>query len=137
MVSFEADRLKEVSALKDKTKSLETEKAQACTSLSQLGLEQDKMKKELVFLQHVLQARESELKNRQGKVFLISASNWLSNVGNTLLCHLTDRINQLESDASTYKSERDDAVREKNEMSSSCQAQLAAEKQKHDAELRQ
>jgi hypothetical protein len=68
MVSFEADRLKEVSALKDKIKSLETEKAQACTSLSQLGLAQDKMKKEQVFLQHVLQARESELKGRQGNV---------------------------------------------------------------------
>jgi chromosome segregation ATPase len=100
-------------------------------------LEQDKLKKELVFLQHVLQARESELKNRQGNVFLVSVSDRLSNVGNTLFSHLTDRINQLELDASTYQTERDDAVREKNEMFSSCQAQLAAEKQKYDAGLTQ
>ena len=53
------------------------------------------------------------------------------------MCDFTDRINQLESDVSTYKSERDDAVKEKNEMSSSHQAQLAAEKQKYDAEITQ
>ena len=71
MVSFEADRLKEVSALKEKIKSLETEKAQACNSLSQLELEQAKMKKDQVSLQNVLQSKESELKDQQGNFPLL------------------------------------------------------------------
>jgi predicted nuclease with TOPRIM domain len=52
MVLFEAGRLREVAALKEKIKSLEGENAD--------------LKKNQVSLQNNLQSRESELKDRQG-----------------------------------------------------------------------
>jgi DNA anti-recombination protein RmuC len=56
MVAFEAERLKDVAALKAKIKSLEGENAD--------------LKKNQVSLQNILQTRESELKNQQGIISL-------------------------------------------------------------------
>ena len=54
--------------MKEKIEFFETEKVQACNSLSQLELEQAKMKKEQVSFQNALQLKESELKDRQGNI---------------------------------------------------------------------
>ena len=74
MVAFEAERLKDVAALKAKIKALEAEKTEACKSLqqkcSQLNTENVILKESQTSLQNILQSKKSELKNHQGSSFL-------------------------------------------------------------------
>ena len=72
MVAFEAERLKDVAALKAKIKSLETEKTEACKSLqqecSQLNIENAVLREGQTSLQNILNSKKSELKNQQGSI---------------------------------------------------------------------
>jgi septal ring factor EnvC (AmiA/AmiB activator) len=74
MIVFEAERLKDVAALKAKIKALEAEKTEACKSLqqkcSQLNTENATLRESQTSLQNILQSKESELKNHQGSSLL-------------------------------------------------------------------
>jgi cell shape-determining protein MreC len=69
MILIQAEKLKEVAALKTKIKALETDKNEACQSLQQKC---SQLSSENVTLKTSLKSKESELKNHQGSNLIFS-----------------------------------------------------------------